>query len=296
MAQSIQSRLFTLMVRLMGLKKQMADPKRVQAIIAAARTRGPQPYVRSLKLKLQSQISESQQHGLTVYTLTPAGTTPATAIVYLCGGAYIFEASDFHWQWIDRLCQATGAALIVPMYPKIPHATAADAYAALEPLLQDVLVHYGSAAVQCMGDSAGGGLALGLVLRANARGQAQPARVVGFSPWVDVTMANPACAAAEATDNVLSRHGLVEYGRLWAGAEDPRAPHISPLYGDYVGMCPLVLYAGGRELFVPDIQLLCARAQAAGVAVTYREYAQMEHAFVIFPGAEAMQVIGEITA
>jgi acetyl esterase/lipase len=81
---------------------------------------------------------------------------------------------------------------------------------------------------------------------------------------------------------------------LWAGADDPRAPHISPLYGDMTGLCPLVVIAGGREIFVPDIAAFCAKARAAGVPVTERVYAGMMHAFPVFPMPEATQVLEEI--
>lgn len=45
-----------------------------------------------------------------------------------------------------------------------------------------------------MGDSAGGGLALGLVLalREQGKSRAMPKEVVVYSPWTDLTMSNPA--------------------------------------------------------------------------------------------------------
>ena len=294
MAQSIGSRIFGLVIRLMRLKRQMSDPQRVQKILDDARTAGPQPYVMSAKLKLASTVTQTTESGMQVYTFTPAGQPTRAAVLYLHGGAYIYQASDFHWQLIDALCQKMGATIVAPMYPKIPFASAADAYAAVEPLYRRMVDQYGSAALQVMGDSAGGGLALGLVQRMRDQGVALPKRVVAMSPWVDVTMSNPAIAALESGDQVLSRHGLQVFGALWAGAEDPRAAHISPLYGDMTGLCPLVVIAGGREIFVPDIAALCAKARAAGVPVTERVYAGMMHAFPVFPMPEATQAVEEI--
>ena len=295
MAQSIGSRLFTLLVRLMRLKRMMADPQRVQHILDETRGRGPQPYVISPKLKLRSTVSETQEAGMQVYTFTPGGQATQRAILYLHGGAYIYQASDFHWRFIDALCQKTGATVVAPLYPKIPFASAADAFPAVAEIFARLVATHGAAALELMGDSAGGGLALGLVLRMRDRGEALPRRVVALSPWVDVTMSNPAIAAMEARDYVLSSHGLQVFGALWAGAEDPRAPHLSPLYGALTGLCPLLVIAGSNEIFVPDIVAFCNKARAAGVHVTYREYAGMMHAFPIFPMPEATQVLGEIT-
>jgi acetyl esterase/lipase len=278
----------------MRLKRQMSDPQRVQKILDAARIAGPQPYVMSAKLKLVSTVTQTTESGMQVYSFTPAGQPTTGAVLYLHGGAYIYQASDFHWQLIDTLCQQMNTTIVAPLYPKIPFASATDAYVAVEPLYRRMVDKYGGAALQVMGDSAGGGLALGLVQRMRDQGAALPKRVVAMSPWVDVTMSNPAIAALEWGDQVLSRHGLQVFGGLWAGAEDPRSAHISPLYGDMTGLCPLVVIAGGREIFVPDIVALCAKARAAGVPVTERVYAGMMHAFPVFPMPEATQAVKEI--
>ena len=294
MAQSFGSRIFEVIIRLMRLKRQMSDPQRVQKILDAARIAGPQPYVMSAKLKLASTVTQTTESGMQVYSFTPAGQPTTGAVLYLHGGAYIYQASDFHWQLIDTLCQQMNTTIVAPLYPKIPFASAADAYAAVEPLYRRMVDQYGGAALQVMGDSAGGGLALGLVQRMRDQGAALPKRVVAMSPWVDVTMSNPAIAALESGDQVLSTHGLQVFGALWAGDEDPRAPHISPLYGDMSGLCPLFVIAGGQEIFVPDIEAFCDKARAAGVAVTYRKFAGMMHAFPVFPMPEATQVVEEI--
>ena len=160
MAQSMGSRIFGLIIRLMRLKRQMSDPVRVQKILDYARAAGPQPYVMSAKLKLTSTVTQTTESGMQVYTFTPAGQQTRAAVLYLHGGAYIYQASDFHWQLIDTLCQKTGATVVAPLYPKIPFASAADAYAAVEPLYLRLIGEYGGAALQLIGDSAGGGLAL----------------------------------------------------------------------------------------------------------------------------------------
>ena len=294
MAQSFGSRIFAMIIRLMRLKRQMSDPQRVQKILADTRAAGPQPSVMSAKLKLQSTVTQTNEASMQVYTFTPAGQPTQRAILYLHGGAYIYQASDFHWQFIDALCQKTGATIVAPLYPKIPFASAADAYPAVTQVYARLVEAYSAPAIEVMGDSAGGGLALGLVLQLRDQGSALPKRVVALSPWVDVTMSNPAIGALEAGDQVLSTHGLQVFGALWAGDEDPRAPHISPLYGDMSGLCPLFVIAGGQEIFVPDIEAFCDKARAAGVAVTYRKFAGMMHAFPIFPMPEATQAVEEI--
>ena len=83
MAQSIGSRIFGLVIRLMRLKRQMSDPQRVQKILDDARTAGPQPYVMSAKLKLASTVTQTTESGMQVYTFTPAGQPTRAAVLYL---------------------------------------------------------------------------------------------------------------------------------------------------------------------------------------------------------------------
>ena len=127
-----------------------------------------------------------------------------------------------------------GATVVAPLYPKIPFASAADAYAAVEPLYRRMVDQYGSAALQVMGDSAGGGLALGLVQRMRDQGVALPKRVVALSPWVDVTMSNPAIAALESGDPVLRRDGPPCLGAVVAPAAEPLSTHTIPPDADLV--------------------------------------------------------------
>lgn len=48
-----------------------------------------------------------------------------------------------------------------------------------------------------MGDSAGGGLGLGLSIALRDAGKALPAKLILFAPWVDLTAASPETAAQQ---------------------------------------------------------------------------------------------------
>ena len=58
------------------------------------------------------------------------------------------------------------------------------------------------------GDSAGGGLALGLAETLADAGLPQPERIVLLSPWLDLTLSHPDLPAVEAHDPWLSSVGL----------------------------------------------------------------------------------------
>src|SRR5262249_31421829 len=122
-----------------------------------------------------------------------------------------------------------------------------------------------------IGDSAGGGMALSLVQQAVARGLPHPQQTLVTSPWVDLTLQNPAVRTRERSDPVLIPAGLLVAARWWAGGDDPAFPVLSPINGSFAGIGPLLLAIGTDELFHPDALLVRERAVADGVNVEFIE-------------------------
>lgn len=58
-----------------------------------------------------------------------------------------------------------------------------------------------------MGDSAGGGLALGLALALKTENITQPKDIILLSPWLDVTLSNEDIPKYESSDPILSAWG-----------------------------------------------------------------------------------------
>ncbi len=134
------------------------------------------------------------------------------------------------------------------------------------------------------GDSAGGGLALALVLSMRDEGREPPAGVILLSPWLDLGRDRRAVPGLVRRDVVLTPDWLDACARADA---DPAtwADHlVSPLHGTHAGLPPLLIQAGTEELLAPDAELLAARASAAGVDTTYTRWPGMWHDFVLLPG------------
>jgi acetyl esterase/lipase len=88
--------------------------------------------------------------------------------------------------------------------------------------------------------------------------------MVLISPWLDVTMSNPAIASVD--DPVLDPVVLKGTGSLWAGDLDPTDPLVSPLYGSLAGLPPTAVYSGSRDVLSCDVLLLQDKALDLGDA------------------------------
>ena len=154
------------------------------------------------------------------------------------------------------------AKVYMPLYPILLKSTCLDAFRFLQGVYAEVLRE--GKPVVLMGDSSGGGLALAFAESLRDSGVPMPEGLVLLSPWIDVTMTNPAIPSLEESDFILSAYGLAGLGKLWAGELDVKDSRVSPLYGSMAGLPPTLIFCGTDEILHPDITLLHDKMKAAG--------------------------------
>ncbi|MBM7117420.1 alpha/beta hydrolase [Archangium primigenium] len=240
----------------------------------------PTPATLPRALRNRCDVREDTVLGQPVYTLTPKHGASGWHIIYTHGGAFVNPLQGAHWDILEQLIEETGATVTVPLYPLAPEHTAAEAFPFLEQVYRDVLGRTAPARVVLCGDSAGGNLALAQALAYREQGLPLPGHLVLFSPWLDLTLSNPEVAAVQPRDIMLRASELVEEGRWWAGAEDPRGARLSPLFADLKGLPPLQIYQGTHDIFLPDARLLRDRVAAAGGQVQLDETPGGFHVFM----------------
>lgn len=232
--------------------------------------------------------------GVAVTTVRPARADSDGVLVYLHGGAYVVGIGEPHWWLLSRLCHETGRTGVMVDYrlaPEHPYPAALDDALAVVGTLAE---QHGAEKVVVVGDSAGGGLAVATAMKRRDEGQPLPGKLGLLSPWLDLTMANPAIAALEKKDRVLARRGLLEAGEQYAGGSDPKGPYLSPLYGEPADLPPTLLQVGGLELFLPDCRAYRQKTAAQNGSLSYREYPKLFHVWpLLFPllpeGEEAVR-------
>ncbi len=199
-------------------------------------------------------------------------------ILYLHGGAYVNAITTPHWHIIRELIERTGASVWVPSYKLAPESHAPDAFPPLEAIMAEAsqVGH----PLYLAGDSAGGGLAVGLAITARDRPGPRIAGAFLFSPWVDVTMENPGARLLEHADVMLGVDGLAYWGSQWAGDWETRHPLVSPIFDHLRDLPPTRIYQGERDLFLPDVQRFHDKAVAAGNHSTLKTYRDGFHVFV----------------
>ncbi|MCX8013698.1 MAG: alpha/beta hydrolase, partial [Rectinema sp.] len=229
-----------------------------------------------------------------VHVLIPKVQICARSILYLHGGSYLFTFTRQHWNFLARLAERTGSIIIAPDYPLAPGHVWSDAYRFLFSLHEALCRFISFGNIILMGDSAGGGLALGYAMALRDRGLPMPATLILLSPWLDVTLDNPQIADMQNTDPMLNAEALRKAGRAWAGHSNPRRPEISPLYGDVHGLPHVSLFIGTHDLLLPDCRKFKNICTVRGVPLDYYEYEHMMHVWMMLPVDESKEALGQI--
>ena len=177
---------------------------RLRKYVLSSGERQPAPVTD--KLRELCEVTTEQIDGRDVVTLVPKIGGTGVEVIYTHGGAYVHPVTGLHWNLVQAMIERTGATFTVPLYKLAPGGTMPEAYALLDKVYAAVTARAaGEHPVFVAGDSAGGGLALGQAIRYRDAHVAPPAGVILFSPWVELTMTNPAIDRYERKDPLLNR-------------------------------------------------------------------------------------------
>ncbi|WWC93021.1 uncharacterized protein L201_007985 [Kwoniella dendrophila CBS 6074] len=216
-------------------------------------------------------------------------------ILYIHGGAFFFSSLETHRYQIQRHARKAGARAFSPAYrlsPQYPFPCALlDALAsylylidpppeAHTPILPTNIIF--------MGDSAGAGMVISLLVLIREMGLPMPAGASLVSPWVDLTHSMPSIGGDDSGDFIpntgfhykpscawppLTGDGVTvtmpdgteqhfdEQIQMYCSNNLLTHPLVSPVnMGSLGGLCPLLIVGGGGELLRDEIMYIAHKA------------------------------------
>jgi salicylate hydroxylase len=127
--------------------------------------------------------------------------------------------------------------------------------------------------------------------------RALPAAIVAMCPMADLTVSGESVDATEGRDPICTRRLLTQMASTYLQTHDPRDPLVSPVYGSYVGLPPLLVQVAENEALYSDAVRVVDAARRDGVEVELDLYQDSVHVFQIFDflpeSASAIRRIGE---
>lgn len=205
-------------------------------------------------------------------------------VLQLHGGGYIGPMKNAYRRFSIMYSKCgNGCHVLTIDYrvaPEYPYPAAlVDAVTAYRWLLEEK--EYDPLDIVIGGDSAGGGLALGLCHYLKDHEMPLPAGIVAMSPWTDLALTGESYETNFENDPLFGKtmDSMIYNCPYLTCEEDRTDPYVSPLYGDFTGFPPVLFQVGDQEMLLSDTLLASEKAKEAGVKVKTSVYEGMFHVF-----------------
>lgn len=150
--------------------------------------------------------------------------------------------------------------------------------------------------IALVGESAGGNLAIALLLSLRARGEALPGALCLLSPWADLAQEGESYRSLAQVDPTLNVAELMSAALQFVGGAEEKLsdPLISPIYADFQGFPPTQIHVGESEILLSDSETLLRCMLRDGVPATLFRWEGMCHVFQIYGFPESRASIHAI--
>lgn len=228
--------------------------------------------------------------------LTPQGADPSRVLYYLHGGGFVACSPATHRRMVAGVAGRAGVRALLPDYRLAPEhpfpAALDDCVAGYQHLLE---LGHAPERIVIAGDSAGGALTLGTLLRLRDAGLPMPAGAVCLSPATDATLSGGSFMSRADDDAMLAPEFCRSVIAAYLPNEaDRRGPYASPLYAELSRLPPLLVQVGTHEILHDDSTRFAQRARGAGVDVTLEVWDGMWHVFQMFEAPESRRAVERI--
>lgn len=219
--------------------------------------------------------------GIRAIDVKPKGYVESDkVVVYIHGGGYVLFTADVTMLSSVPLADASGLRVITIDYTLSPQAKFGKITDEVLQFYKGLLkMGYNPKNISIYGDSAGGGLAAGSILKMRDNGIELPSSLVLWSPWADIDEVGDTYFTLKDNDpNLVNKGFLEECALAYADKKDFKNPYVSPVYGDFSkDFPPTLIQVGGKEIFLSNSIRMYRALNEAGKEVKLDVYEGMWH-------------------
>ena len=243
-------------------------------------------------------LRQSSLGGVDAEWITGEDNPSDRIVLYIHGGGFVTGSSAARGGFTSYVANELGLNVVSLDYrlapehpfPAGPH----DCLAAYEALQEQ----FPAKKIVFLGESAGGNLVLSLLLQAKAKGLPLPAAVFALSPTVQYDRELPSYRDNLPTDCILTNF-IDEACDVYLRSRDEavlKDPVAAPLYGDYTGCPPVILWVSDSEILLDDSLLLFEKLKEQDVTTKLYRRQGMMHTWLIIPeikeAKEDLEILG----
>lgn len=258
------------------LKKPFESEENALKELDREKVKQQQPFI--LPSSFRKDFTFIEIEGVPCYYIGSLSNNP---LIYLHGGGYVYQPNRIHFSFVRKLHHKTNQPIVVPIYPKTPTYGFIKTYEAVEKIVDYFSIE--DQQLTLIGDSAGGGLALGLTMKLLKEERNIVGKLILISPFLDIALENPMIDEIEPLDKMLGRIGLQVFADSYASGEEKQNEMLSPIYGDVSKLPPILLFTGTFDILNPDCKLFEQIMIKHHKKIIYVEEKEMPHVYLLFP-------------
>ncbi len=213
----------------------------------------------------------------------PWDSVPERTLVFLHGGGYMMGSASSTASFASQLalrCRADTFCIDYRLAPEHAFPAALDDTVSA---YRDLAGRGGSVAL--VGESAGGGLALALLVKIASDPSVRSAVAAAlFSPWLDLSQSGESYISRAVEDPIFTKPSLQALADIYLQGANPSDPRASPLWASPAGLPPVRIDVGEDEVLLDDTRRFVDRAEKNGVAVVGAIWEGMSHVFPVHVG------------
>jgi monoterpene epsilon-lactone hydrolase len=200
-------------------------------------------------------------------------------LLFVHGGGFVACSAETHRPLTSYLAKL-GFRVFTPDYrlaPEYPFP------AAIHDLIQVFLAMAGEPAVPVAlaGDSAGGSLAVSLMLSLRDAARPMPKAAALFSPWTDLACTGASIHSNEKKCAMFYGDDLLACGSWYLAGTPATDPLASPHYANLSKLPPLLIHVSADEIMLDDSTRLAEHAGRDGVKVELKIWPVVPHGWQI---------------
>jgi acetyl esterase/lipase len=219
-----------------------------------------------------------KMNGYSVEILNPPDKKNDKVILYIHGGAFCFGSPKTHRSITTRLAMLTGYSLWTPDYKLAPEYKYPEGLSnVFDCYLKLLDLGFTPNQIIIGGDSAGGSLALALILKLKNLDLLLPNKIFLISPVTDFEARSSIIQLSEEIDPMISM-ALMKQAFDWYEYDSKDIFH-SPLSQDLSEFPPLLIQVGSEEMLLADSLRLVELAKKCKVNTTLQIYKERWHVF-----------------
>ncbi len=235
------------------------------------------------QIDFEYRLSKCEIEGVSCVRYETSSSKPgAPLILYVHGGGFVAGSPEINAANVLPACHLSGCPGLGVDYTLLPRAYFPAQIDELDKIYAALIKDDPDRRIVMLSDSTGAAISLAAMMRWRTNGLKAPAGAVFLSPCIDGDGASDTQITADHHDPLIRSMGgkfTRQLFHFYAPDRDRKDPAVSPIYGDFSYLPPMLVHAGSREVLLGDAARLSEAARRAGVETHLRVFDGMFHRF-----------------